>query len=200
MTETTDKPVARGLGWRTVATRRPFTTPWIRLRQDDIAIGDEQITYTYLDQPPGVFVVPVTGDRRVVLIRQYRYPVDAWCLEVPAGGTHDRPGVPLADLAREELREEVGGTCTTIEPVGSFYPSVTHSAQESHVFLALGVELRHEPRWEATERIEIVPVPLAEALHLARTGQMTDGQSALSLLLCEERLRRYGFFDREGRD
>ncbi|ACZ40322.1 MAG: NUDIX hydrolase [Sphaerobacter thermophilus] len=195
MTETTDKPVARGLGWRTVATRRPFTTPWIRLRQDDIAIGDEQITYTYLDQPPGVFVVPVTGDRRVVLIRQYRYPVDAWCLEVPAGGTHDRPGVPLADLAREELLEEVGGTCATIERIGSFHPSVTHSAQECHVFLALGVELGHTPRHEATERIEILPVPVGEALHLARTGRIADGQSALALLLCEERLRQRGYLD-----
>jgi len=40
-----------------------------------------------------------------------------------------------------------------------------------------------------TERIEILPVPVGEALHLARTGRIADGQSALALLMCEQRLR-----------
>ena len=197
MSGRTDKPVGQGLGWRPVATRQPFATPWITLRQDDVRIaGHGQVTYTYLHQSPAVFVVPATADGRVILIRQYRYPVDDWCLEVPAGGSHDRPGMPLKDVAREELREEIGASCGAIERVGSFYTSNTHSDQESHVFLALKVELGGMPAHEPTERIEIVPTPAREALELARTGRVADGPSALALLFCEDLLRRYGYLDR----
>ncbi|MDI3340537.1 MAG: NUDIX hydrolase [Sphaerobacter sp.] len=194
MSDVDDKLVGRRLGWRRVATRWPFTTPWIRLRQDDVELPDgRQITYTYLDQPPAVFVVPVTSEGQVVLIRQYRYPVDAWCLEVPAGGSHDQPGVDLTELARQELREEIGATCVELEQVASFYTSNAHSNQESYVFLALDVELGQEPVREVTEQIEIVPLPAAEALEMARRGWVSDGPSALALLLCEEYLRRRGY-------
>ena len=57
------------------------------------------------------------------------------------------------------------------------------------------IEKVFTPRHEATERIEILPVPVGEALHLARTGRIADGQSALALLLCEERLRQRGYLD-----
>lgn len=191
------KTVAASLGWRVTETRHPFATPWIRMRQDDIAIpGRGGITYTYLEQAPAVFVVPVMSDGQIVLIRQYRYPVDAWCLEIPAGGTHDREGVPLKQVARDELHEEIGATCGSIEQVGMFYTSNTHSDQTSHVFLALKVALCGRPAREATEHIQIVPTPAKAAIHLARTGQVDDGPSALSLLLCEELLRRYGYLDR----
>lgn len=192
-----DKPIGRALGWRVVATRYPFATNWIQLRQDDVTIpGAGQITYTYLHQSPAIYVVPVTADGRFVLIRQYRYPVDAWCLEIPAGGSHDRPHVPLGDVARAELREEIGASCGPIEKVGTFYSANAHSDQESHVFLALKVVLDAGQRLEATERIELVPTPAEEALRLARSGQIADSASALALLLCEDLLRRYGYLPR----
>ncbi|HET9017784.1 MAG TPA: NUDIX hydrolase [Thermomicrobiaceae bacterium] len=192
-----DRPTGRALGWRVVATRELVSTPWINLRQDEVQVaGHGQITYTYLHQTPAVYVVPVMADGRVVLIRQYRYPVDDWCLEVPAGGSHDRPGVPLREVAREELREEAGGRCGAIERVGSFYSANTHSDQESHVFLALKVELGGTPAREGTERIEVVPTPAREAVELARTGRVSDAASALALLLCEDLLRRYGYLER----
>lgn len=192
-----DKPIGRGLGWRVVETRYPFATPWIQLRQDEVAIqGRPPITYTYLHQAPAVYVVPVTTAGQVVLIRQYRYPVDAWCLEVPAGGSGDRLGMPLREVARRELREEIGATCGPIEPVALFYGANAHSDQESHVFLALKVELGAKQTLEATEQIEIRPVSTREALAMARTGQISDGSSALALLLCEDLLHRYGYLDR----
>lgn len=194
MEEKVSKPLAASLGWRVRATRWPFSTPWLRLRQDDISLDDrgEEITYTYLDQGPAVYVVPVTADRQVILIRQFRYPVDAWCLEVPAGGSHDRPGVALVDLAREELAEEIGATAGAIEEVATFFTANAHSNQRCHVFIAWDVVLDGQPAHEVTEQIEIVPTPLDEAFQLVRTGQIEDGLSALALLLAEGRLQGTG--------
>ena len=185
------KPEGARLGWQVLETTYPFATPWLKLRQDRVRIaGKDDITYTYIQGNAAVFVVPVTADGRVVLIRQYRYTVDAWCLEVPAGGTHDREGVSLEDVAREELAEEIGGTCAAIERVADFYPSTSRSAEACHVFLATGVTLDRPQSLQETERIEVHPVPAREALAMARTGRIPDGQSALALLLCEESLRR----------
>ncbi len=49
-------------------------------------------------------VLPVTTDGQVVMIRSYRYTVDDWCWELPAGGLGDKPGVPLVEVAQQELR------------------------------------------------------------------------------------------------
>ncbi len=118
------KPEGARLGWQVLETTYPFATPWLKLRQDRVRIaGKDDIIYTYIQGNAAVFVVPVTADGQVILIRQYRYTVDAWCLEVPAGGTHDREGVSLEDVAREELAEEIGGTCAAIDRVADFAPA-----------------------------------------------------------------------------
>jgi len=189
-----DKPEGARLGWRLLETSYPFETPWLKLRQDRVRIeGEGDITYTYLHGNAAVFVVPVTADGRVLLIRQYRYPIDSWSLEVPAGGTHDRAGIALEDVAREELAEEVGGSCASIERIATFYLSTSRSAESCHVFLATDVTLDRPQTLQETERIAVHPVAVGEALALARGGGIADGQSALALLLCEDTLRRYGY-------
>jgi len=204
-----DKPEGARIGWRLRQTTRPFATPWLRLREDRVTITNDgingadgtapgmvtEITYTYLESGPAVFIVPVTDDGRMLLIRQYRYTVDDWCLEVPAGGADDKPGVSLADLARDELREETGAVCDTVERVGRFYGSTSKTDQQCHVFLARGTRIVGPPALEPTERIELCPLPVADAVRLARSGGMKDGQSALSVLLCEDVLRRHGYLD-----
>ena len=55
------------------------------------------------------------------MIRSYRYTVDDWCWELPAGGLGDKPGVPLVEVAQQELAEETGGISQIIEEVGWFY-------------------------------------------------------------------------------
>ncbi len=189
-----DKPQGEKAGWRLLDTTYPFATKWLKLRQDRVQLKDKcEITFTYVDNPGAVVIVPVTGDEKVVLIRQYRYTVDEWCLEVPAGGIHDAEDASLEQVARKELLEEVGGTCSELSYVTFFYASNGNSAQPFHVFLALGVELQKSQALEETELIEIRPMPLADALDLARSGKMRDGASALAILLCENRLREQGY-------
>lgn len=81
-----DKTHAHALGWDVRATEYPFPSPWLTLRRDQVSAGETDFTYTYMEAAPAVFIVPVTATGDVILIRQYRYAVDEWCLEVPAGG------------------------------------------------------------------------------------------------------------------
>lgn len=190
-----DKPEGERLGWHLLETTYPFATHWLKLRQDRIRIegANSEITFTYIDNGPAVIVVPVTAEGNIALIRQYRYTVDEWCVEVPAGGTHDAEGASMEEVARKELREEIGATCAGLEFVSLFYPTNGNSAQAFHVFLALDTRLDGEQCLEETESIQVHLMPVAEALRLARTGQIKDGASALSLLLCEPLLRERGY-------
>jgi ADP-ribose pyrophosphatase len=187
------KPEGEKAGWHRLSTRYPFVTQWMRLRQDRVRIANKgDFTFTYREAPAAVAVVPVTRDGKIVLLRQYRYTVDDWCLEVPAGGTHDRAGVALEEVAREELHEEVGATCDQLIHVTTTYTLNAISDEVMHIFLALGVDLSEKPQPEKTELIEAHPLPASEAVRMAHNGEIKDGMSALTILLCEDLLREKG--------
>ena len=170
-----------------LARRYLWQSRWYHVRQD--TLGDAtggQFTYTVIEKPAAVWVVPVTAGGNLVLIHQYRYAVDDWCLEVPAGNVE--PGVDPAVMAARELHEEIGGTAERLIPVADFYTMNGIGDEIAWVYLALGVTLG-QPHREPTELIELRAMPLAEGLRLARAGQIKDGPSALALLLCEPALR-----------
>jgi ADP-ribose pyrophosphatase len=107
-------------------------------------------------------------------------------MEVPAGGLS--PGLTPEETARRELLEEVGGEAAGMRSVGQFYTSNGISNEVAYVFLATGVELGEAHR-EPTELMEVVLLPVQEALRMARAGEVSDGPSALALLWCEPLLR-----------
>ena len=185
-----DKPEAARIGWRLLGSRTPFESPVNRMRADRLEIpGRGEIEYSYLERGESVIVVPVTAHGEVVLIRQYRYPVDAHCLELPAGVCRDTAEQPLEAVARKELHEEVGGTAGSLEYVSWFYSSSSISDEVCHIFLARDVVLDHAAETEPGEHLEPLLVPVSEAVKLARDGRMKTGTCALAILLCEARLR-----------
>lgn len=184
------KPRAITAGWTLLSTRYLYRSPWHHLRQDVVRLPNGQVTtFTYQEHAGFVAIVPVTDDGRVVLIHTYRYPVDDWVWEIPAGGLGNRPGQALLEVAQEELAEEVGGVARRWEYVDWFYIANGTANIVAHVFLALGVQLIKPPRHESTEQIRVHLVPVEEALAMARDGRMRDGESALALLRLEPRLR-----------
>ncbi len=174
-------------------TEARFENDICRLREDDVEVADgKKIKYAYLERDEAVIVVPVTTAGEVVLLKQYRYPVDEWCLEVPAGGTHDTCDAALEEVVRKELREEIGGTAKKLTYVSFFFSANSMADEKCHVFLAEGVELQRRQETEATESIEIQLVPVAKAVELARSGAMKTGPCALAVLLCEPLLPQLG--------
>lgn len=166
---------------------RASVNSWFHYRHDHIELPDgSRTTYAYQDQAESVVVVPVTDAGQVVLLRQYRYPVDEWCYEVPAGGLH---GEPPEEGARRELEEEAGGRCRDLELVGTFYGLPGSCNVRFFIFVATGVELGQNAP-EATEDLEVVCVDAEQALEMAYSGAVSDGPSALALLRCAPRLRR----------
>lgn len=188
-----EKPNGSEAGWQFRACETRFENNICRLREDEVELeSGKKIKYAYLERDEAVIVVPVTPAGEVVMLKQYRYPVDEWCLEVPAGGTHDSCDAALEDVARKELREEVGATAKSLRYVDFFYSANSMTDEKCHVFLAEGVEIKKRQKTEATENIEVQLVAVAKAVELARSGAMKTGPCALAVLLCEPLLAQIG--------
>ncbi len=170
----------------TVHTRtQVFESPWRSLVSDRLTTHQgAEIDYAYLETECAVWVVPVTDDGRIVLVRQYRHPIGEIILEVPAGGGDDDP----LDVAARELREETGGVAKELTEIASYYPASAHTTHIGHVVLALGVEFGAR-ELEATELLEPLTVPCELAFDMARRGEIGDSQSALAILAAEPAIR-----------
>jgi ADP-ribose diphosphatase len=189
-----EKPTAAKAGWRLRQSKVRFANRVFTLRQDKIELPNgNRKRFAYMQRSDAVIIVPVTKEGKMVLINQYRYSIDQWCLEVPAGGTHDKPNKSIDKVAREELREEIGGVCETLTYVDYLYSASSLTDEKCHVFLAEGVILSEEPEKEATEKIEVKVMPLKKALALVHAGKMKDHQCALAILLCEPLLGKKGY-------
>jgi rSAM/selenodomain-associated transferase 1 len=174
--------------WTVLSTEIPYRDPRRSLVQETLLTHrGEDAAYSYLDAADAVWIVPVTKQGEIVLIRQYRHPVRDWVLEVPAGGLD---GDSMHAAAVKELREEVGGTGGDVSYVGAFYSSSGQMTLRALVFVALGVELG-ETELESTELLEPVIVPAELAFDMARRGEINDGQSALAVLFCESAIRAW---------
>ena len=137
-------------------------------------------------QRGSVAALPVLDDGRVVLVRQYRYAVDARVWELPAG-RRDAGETP-EEGARRELEEEVGLRPASLEPLLTFWTTPGFCDEVMHLFRATGLE-PGPPRPEADERIESARFTLSEAMAMVERGEIREGKTLVALLLEQARQR-----------
>ena len=133
-----------------------------------------------------VAALAIHADGRVVLVRQYRYPVDEAVWELPAGRLD--PGETPLEGARRELEEEVGIRAERVEPLSVFYTTPGFCDEVMHLFRATGLT-PVRPRPEADERIEALACTLEEARAMMERGEVREGKTLVALLLESERRR-----------
>lgn len=161
----------------------------LHVRRDTVRLPDgETSVREWIEHPGASAVVPVFDDGTVVLLRQFRYPPRREFLEVPAG-KFDEDGESAVDLARRELREEAGVEAERWTPLGKTYPGIGYSNEVIHLFLAEGLT-EVEAGSDDDEFVEPVRMPLAEAVRMAKAGEILDGKSCVALLLAEAELAR----------
>ncbi len=160
------------------------------MRKDEIVLPDgSQTFYHVIEKSQAVWILPITADNQIPLLYIYRYTVDDWCWELPAGGI--KPEQTPQQAAEMELLEEVGGVAERWEEIGRFYTANGICNEVGHYYLATGVKLG-ETAHEPTEVMEVHLKPIAEVLHMARTGKISDSTSVMLLLLCQEKLLGMG--------
>jgi 8-oxo-dGTP pyrophosphatase MutT (NUDIX family) len=175
--------------WRTRSSTRVFDNGRLRLYTDDVVQPDGSPgDYTYIELPwPVVGIVPLSADRRVHLVRQWRYPWRRNSWEIPAG--HGEEGEEPLESARRELAEEVGLQATAWESLGIGFISAVLNTQY-HLFLASGLSpVTSEHHRDGAEQDMIsLAVPLVDAVSAAMDGRIQGGLSVIALLRAARRL------------
>ncbi|MCX7621368.1 MAG: NUDIX hydrolase [Acidimicrobiales bacterium] len=143
----------------------------------------ERFERDVVHHPGAVCVVPLLENGEVVLVRQYRPPLDAEMLELPAG-LRDVAGEDPRIAAARELEEETGYRAGVIEPLCVFHNSPGFSDEEVHIFRATDLVLATPDRQGVEERhMEIELVRLEETRMLVAQGRITDAKTIIGLTL-----------------
>ena len=158
------------------------------MRSSFLAPDGSEFARDVVRHPGAVAVVPVTDDHKVLLVRQYRGPVDRELLETPAG-TLDVEGENPEQTARRELIEETGVRATSLDLLAKIENSPGFCDQLTYVFLAPGLEHAEASREGIEERfMEVVEVPLEDVDSMIASGDLTDAQTVTGLLLARDAL------------
>lgn len=161
---------------------------------ETVCVGPEQAEFTreVVRHPGAVSVVAVTNDHQTVLVRQYRASIDDWVIEIPAGKM-DVVGEDPELTASRELQEEVGYTADSFTQLLRFHNSIGFTDEESFVFLATGLTKVADDRQGIEEtHMEIIELPLTEALAMIETEEITDAKTILGLTWAAQKVGTHG--------
>jgi ADP-ribose pyrophosphatase len=117
-------------------------------------------------------IVPLTEGDEVVMIRQYRHGTREVTLEIPGGMVDATDPSPL-EAARRELLEETGYAADSVEPLGVIHPNPAMQRHACHTFVARGARRVSGQKFDQTEDIEVVLVPLREIPARVASGEIT---------------------------
>ena len=166
---------------RTIATRRPFDGRIFRVRVDDVELPSGRRTVREVaEHSDAACMVPLDADGQVLLVRQYRKPTESSLLEVPAGGVES--GEVSEETARRELQEEIGHTADQLQHLASFWVAPGWATERMHAYLATGLRPAKLPA-DDDESIQVVRLPLRQAIALIATGEIQDAKTIAALLL-----------------
>ena len=166
---------------RVLSTRRVYDGKVLSLDVDEVEEpGGVRATREVVRHRGSVAALPVHEDGRLVLVRQYRYAVDAMVWELPAGRLD--PGESVEEAARREMEEEVGLRPRGLEPLATFFTTPGFCDEAMYLFRATGLETV-AARPEADERIESRAFTRAEVEAMIRRGEIREGKTLVALLM-----------------
>ncbi len=153
---------------------------WIETKTIRLPTGTER-EKVIVHPSNAVAIFPVDGDR-CKLLKQYRYAIDQYIIEAPAG-TMEQGEAPLATAGRE-LIEETGFAAKTIEPKGFIYTTPGFTDEKIFLFEARDLSPSQEYGKDEDEVIEVIDVALTDLPTMIRDGRIVDGKTICLIQRC----------------
>jgi ADP-ribose pyrophosphatase len=153
---------------------------FLQMRRDTVRLPDGALaSREYVVHPGAVVVIPLLDDGRVLLERQFRYPVGRVMTEFPAGKLD--PGEDPLDCARRELLEETGYTAGQWAHAGALHLAIAYSTEIIHIFFARRL-VAGIPQRDQDEFLEVATAGVDELLEACRSGGVTDAKTLTCML------------------
>lgn len=173
------------LAEKTLTSKQVYEGYFLKLIQDQVQLPNGNTAgREYLIHPGAVAIVPVLPDGRILLERQYRYPLHQAFIEIPAGKL-DFGEDPL-ECAKRELEEETGCIANRWEFLGKIHPIISHSTEFIDIYLAKDLQM-HKAKLDEGEFLDIFGASLAEIHNWIKEGKITDVKTIISFYWMQER-------------
>ena len=167
--------------WKPQSNRRLFENPWFCLDEDDVINPGGGLSHygKILFKNIAIGIIPLDEQDNTWLVGQYRYVPDCYSWEIPMGGgpLHVDP----LESAKRELREETGLSATNWRSLMHLHTSNSVTDERGIVYVATGLT-QGDTDFEETEDLQLIKLPLTDAIQLVIDGQITDAVSVASLL------------------
>ena len=172
----------------TVDSEVVFDGELLHVRRDTVRLPDGSLaTREHIVHPGAVAIVPVLADGRLVVVRQYRYPLGRVLVEFPAGKLD--PGEDELATAQRELAEEAGYAAAKWTFLGTIHTIVSYTNEKIDLYVA--EDLTHVgARLDEGEFLEVLTTSVEEMLAALDRGEITDAKSVTALLLYVRRMGR----------
>jgi ADP-ribose pyrophosphatase len=167
----------------TLNSERVFTGKVFGVDRDRVAMPNGRtVTVDVVRHARSVVIAPVPEPGKIVLIRQFRYPVRRYLWELPAGSIDD--GEQPEQAARRECHEEIGLVPETVVRLAALYPTPGYCDEEMIFFRASGLETTSEQAHvDEDEDIDAQTFELREAREMVRRGEIVDMKTIVALAL-----------------
>jgi ADP-ribose pyrophosphatase len=164
----------------TISSKKVYSGQILNLWIDEVRLPDGSIsTREIIEHNDCVAIVPIDAEGNVLMVKQFRKPVDRELLEIPAGGIEK--GETPDEATRREMQEETGYFPRVVKKMGGFFASPGYCLEYLHLYLATDL-IPGKLHAEDTDSIELVKVPLQQVENLIKTGEIIDAKSIAGLL------------------
>lgn len=177
---TSDKELPKILSSQKVFDGRVFN-----VTVDTVSEGELTYQREVVHHNGSAVIVPIFDDNTVALVKQYRHPAVRYLLEVPAGTL--AKGEPPEIGAARELKEELGLVAAQLEKLSEFFVSPGFCEEKMWVYLATELS-QGEQALEDDEILDVVRLPIADALEMITSGEIQDAKTIIGLMLAAPRV------------
>ncbi len=161
----------------------------LHIKKDKVKLPNGGEAYReWVKHPGAAAVIPLTDQGEIILVRQYRYPIGEVTLEIPAGKL-DIAGEDPLECAKRELSEETGYTAHEYKFLSKLATSVGFSDEVIYIYAAKGLKAGTQ-HTDEDEFINVVKVPLAEAVEMVLDGRINDGKSVTAILMLDRMMNK----------
>lgn len=160
-----------------------YENKWLSVREDDVEFDNAfKGIYSVVDKPDCVMIIPFDG-KHFHLVRQYRYPIEKYFIEFPAGSHEENTIEDEVRLVRDELEEETGLISNKITKLGVIQEVPATINQQCHMFLAENLTTGKQ-NLEITEHdLTIIKLTPAELESAIMQGEVADAKTLSGFLL-----------------
>jgi ADP-ribose pyrophosphatase len=161
-----------------------FDGGFLKVQRDRVRLPNGAVTdREFIRHPGAVVILPLLDDGRVLLERQYRYPLDRVFIEFPAGKID--PGEDHLECAKRELQEETGYTASDWQFVCTIHNAIAYADEHLELYLARGL-VAGEAQLDEGEFLETFTSTVPELLAMVRSGEITDVKTIIGAFWLEK--------------